>query len=316
MSGDNQSLRDYERDRKVNSYLRIEKKARFASVIEIAVFFTPISLSTPIIYNYFYVRYRYLSGETENLIEFPISILVLLSAAFMQIVYYTLTSRTIIVDIIFSIIMRRKFPLSDGSGMGSSRDFDPSVNFRRYVERSKETLKSAQRRPNTLMLIGAAVALSGLAFFMATLPINNYIDGSRLIELHSKGLISDAELNIQRDYLGELISLIPRLLMVIFIQLLAGFFLRQYRTSMEELRYYESVLRSRENQMLIYCMVKDLDIDQKKVVIDSLNGKDGKDMMKLQQGESTITVETYRLEENEFKGPIDKLIDAFANIKK
>ena len=51
-------------------------------------------------------------------------------------------------------------------------------------------------------------------------------------------------------------QLLPRLLMLIFIQVLAGFFLRQYRTSMEDFRYYDLVLRQREAQLLSYILRK------------------------------------------------------------
>ena len=47
--------------------------------------------------------------------------------------------------------------------------------------------------------------------------------------------------------------------MLAFVQVLAGFFLRQYKLAMDELRYYEAVLRHRESQMLAYLIRGDTD---------------------------------------------------------
>lgn len=318
MSNENETVSEFEKKRKLSFFLRLDKAAKLLSTAEILLFFVPTAFLIVEIYEYISRRELILSGRVELIPQLPLSVLIFPSVAFLQLVYFTLTGKSILVDIAFSIIIRKKFASNDGIGQGSNQDFYPSNNFRKYVERSKDTLKSAQRRPNTLMLIGAVVAVSGLIFFVATLPEFSKVSALELkiSELEAGSAGSERTLESQINVVEEIIKLLPRLLMLIFIQLLAGFFLRQYRTSMEEVRYYEAILRSREDQMLVYCMVKDLGEEKKKIIIDSLSGKDGRDIMKLQQGESTITIETYRADENEFKGPIEKLIDVFISSKK
>jgi hypothetical protein len=65
--------------------------------------------------------------------------------------------------------------------------------------------------------------------------------------------------DLKGDFWVSSIQLLPRLLMLIFIQILAGFFLRQYRSSIKDFRYYKSVLRDRERQYISYTLRKSLD---------------------------------------------------------
>jgi hypothetical protein len=112
--------------------------------------------------------------------------------------------------------------------------------FQEYLHRSRAAASMAQRRPNALLFIGTIIALLGLVFFIVTLP-----DSRFGIVLPSTG---PAEEITSHDVWSTGLRLLPRLLMLIFIQVLAGFFLRQYRASMEDFRYYESILRDREAQ--------------------------------------------------------------------
>lgn len=149
------------------------------------------------------------------------------------------------------------------------------AQFKYSIERSKVTMQSAKTKPITLIFIGTIISVIGMAFFVATLPTVESLSVDRLI----------AE--------------IPRLLMLLFIQVLAGFFLKQYRSSTEDFRYYEMSLKHRENQFLTY-LVADQIGDK------SMNGKliedllSPRDTMKLQNGETTITIETDKLAINEF----------------
>lgn len=279
-------------DEKKNGYfIDVDKRTRTASYIELT-----IVLYTSMLPIYGLYRSYVLFEDLPRGIEY----IIIPAFLFLEFVYFTLTSKAIIVDIVSGIINKLKNTENAASASDPAYDFDPAYAFKNYISRSRETLKSAQRRPNALMMVGAFTAISGLVFFVSTLP----------------GFIADSNLGSnQANLASELVDLIPRFLMLIFIQLLAGFFLRQYRTSMEEVRYYEAVLRVREDKMIAYCMVKQIGNEEIKKVADSLISGEGKDIMKLQNGESTITIETYRNDDNEFKGPIDKVIELIKGLK-
>lgn len=178
------------------------------------------------------------------------------------------------------------------------------ANFALYITRSQDAARVAQRRPNALLFVGTIVAVSGLLFFVLTLP------GSRL------GILIPENTNVTaQDFWSAGLQLLPRLLMLIFIQVLAGFFLRQYRSSMEDFRYYESVLRHREAQYLSYTLRKHL--NDKKALL-----KFSDDILKDQQfgllarGQTTASLEAQRAEANEFGSLYERFANLFARQEK
>jgi hypothetical protein len=171
------------------------------------------------------------------------------------------------------------------------------TNFATYIARSQDAARIAQRRPNALLFVGTIIAAAGLIFFVLTLP------GSRYGFLDSTpSAISDARI----DFWSSTIQLLPRLLMLIFIQVLAGFFLRQYRSAMEDFRYYESVLRHREAEYLSYSLRKKM--EDKRALL-----KFGDELLKdrvfgqLGRGQTTATLEAQKAEINEFGSIIERL---------
>jgi hypothetical protein len=168
--------------------------------------------------------------------------------------------------------------------------------FVEYMQRSTDAMDSAKRRPNALILAGTVIAFVGLVFFILTLPGSRY----GFLDVTPQGTKSTG------DFWGSAIELLPRLLMLLFIQVLAGFFLRQYRSSMEEFRYYEAVLRHREAQYLSY------------LIRDKMNNKGAimhfaDDLMKerafgtLAHGHTTTALEAQRAESNEFLSLYERL---------
>lgn len=154
-----------------------------------------------------------------------------------------------------------------------------------FLERSREAARTAQRRPNALLFVGAIVAAVGLIFFLVTLP----------------GFISATTSQIDSNELWKrLLDLIPRLLMLLFIQLLAGFFLRQYRSSMEEFRYYEAVLRYREAQFLSY-LIRSTSSDKAAIERFAKEVLDDRNFGRISNEETTLVMEAQKHETNEFK---------------
>jgi hypothetical protein len=191
----------------------------------------------------------------------------------------------------------------------SGLELDPvELEFGKYLERSRGAATTAQRRPNALLFIGTAIAVVGLAFFFITLPGFHF------------GAFSPSDLQAGQVSLQSLdvwttgLQLLPRLLMLVFIQLLAGFFLKQYRASMEDFRYYESILRNREAQYLSYVLRKHSE-DKKSLISFSKEIMEDRPLGILSKGQTTAILEAQRMERNEFASVLDVLAELVKSAK-
>jgi hypothetical protein len=170
-------------------------------------------------------------------------------------------------------------------------------DFGSYIARSQEATRIAQRRPNALLFVGTTIAAAGLIFFVLTLP------GSRYGFLDAT---TSPVTDLKADFWSSTIQLLPRLLMLVFIQVLAGFFLKQYRSSMEDFRYYESVLRHREAQYLSYTLRKKMN-DKKALLHFADDLLRDREFGQLSQGQTTAAIEAQKAEANEFSSLYERL---------
>jgi hypothetical protein len=182
--------------------------------------------------------------------------------------------------------------------------------FDAYISRSQLAAKTAQGRPNALLFIGGIVAFLGLIFFFLTLPGARYgffasVDSGQ------------AESNNHPDLWSTVIQVLPRLLMLAFIQILAGFFLRQYRAAMEDFRYYEAVLRHREAQFLAYLIRSNVDYVTPKgkgLVTFSNDLMKDREFGILRSGQTTTSLASLTAEHNEMATFYEKFADAISNM--
>jgi hypothetical protein len=165
--------------------------------------------------------------------------------------------------------------------------FDVETTFVSYLKRSEKAARTAQRRPNALLFIGTLIALVGLVFFFVTLPGRGGF--SLVLQTPTAEGHSDSE-----GFWSSGLQLVPRLLMLVFIQVLAGFFLRQYRASMEDFRYYESILRHREAQYLSYMLRRKAD-NKKAIASFALELMEDPQLGMLAKGQTTTTLEAQKL---------------------
>lgn len=181
---------------------------------------------------------------------------------------------------------------------------DPIIaEFERNLNRSRLTLASAQRSPKALLFTGTVIAAIGLAFFLLTLPSLS----STPVQVPSPDSPMLAPIDTAPDFWKGLLSITPRLFMLLFIQLLAGFFLKQYRASMEEFRYYEAILRARENQFLSFLIRKNLgDSKPMNEIMKSLLTH--KDFSILPTTAKNRVADAHKAEENDFRSLIDALV--------
>lgn len=233
---------------------------------------------------------------------------------FFEVFSYILLRKTIFVGAVLTILSRFKVNEANGDTHAAIRDVSSIAVFQDYIERSKINVESARRRPNALLFVGTVIAVSGLIFFVYTLP--DFGSSVRVVKgtLNSPSkLIGDGAANYEETIEHKLSAseifaqVIPRLSMLVFIQILAGFFLRQYRSSMEEFRYYEAILRTREEQYLSFILRKEIQDIQatKEFAAYLLNVRD---FGHLDKGKSTQVLEAQRYEVNEFVPIIQKLV--------
>ncbi|MCI0911798.1 hypothetical protein [Pseudomonas putida] len=113
---------------------------------------------------------------------------------------------------------------SDGSHAKRSRLANGTDLLFDQAENSRNLARSIYGRAGVYLLLGILVAFSGLAFFYIQTPV----------------------LNEPGQLIDKLLLLAPKFGILFFIEFVAFFFLRQYRSAMDEFRYYESIARRRE----------------------------------------------------------------------
>lgn len=164
--------------------------------------------------------------------------------------------------------------------------------FAYYAVTSRRLSQSIYSRAGVYLMVGVFVAFSGLAFF--------YSQTARLVPLTGEGV-------------SLLISLAPKFGILFFIELVAFFFLRQYRSAMDEFRYYEAIKRTREETLALI-----------RIALDSGKVFDPIELVKnesffskaglLDKGQSTEIVESRKLEKNELE-LLEKMLDVISRRK-
>jgi hypothetical protein len=175
-------------------------------------------------------------------------------------------------------------------------DFIKSLSAERLLldlaDSSKKLADGIYGRSGVYLLVGVMVAFSGLAFF--------YTQTSGSFDT--------------KDITGLMVSLAPKFGILFFIEFVAFFFLKQYRTSMDEFRYYEAIKRRREEMLALIKMGNEQSkpVDPFELVklghFFSVAGR-------LEKEETTELLEARKLEKNE-TAVLEKAIDAIAQARK
>ena len=168
----------------------------------------------------------------------------------------------ILLPIIFQLIFGRmpleilRVKLSFGRANDGERDSNeilpekPALDqhvLESLAVKSERIARSIYSRAGVYLIIGVAIAFMGLLFFYSQ-TANFFQDASGM-----------------KSFEEKLFSFLPRFGILFFIELLAFFFLRQYRSAMDEYRYYEAVQRNREELFALFVIYKnqgkELDMD-------------------------------------------------------
>lgn len=157
----------------------------------------------------------------------------------------------------------------------------------------KKIIKNSEQLSNTILNRGSLYLFLGIVFSVCGL-------GFFYMQAHN--------LNAVADVTHQLISLLPNFGVLFFIELISFFFLKQYRVTMDEFRYYEAIKRSREEILtlvkLYLAVGKESDLPNifEKISYSSQVGK-------LESGQSTELIESRKLDKNELDS-LTKIIEA------
>ena len=144
-----------------------------------------------------------------------------------------------------------------------------------YVAESREIAEGLYTRAGIYLILGVVIAFSGLFFFYTQTATTPVFANNPKAQATSSPNGSSAQPNALRssDDAVALLSarvadLLPRFGILSFIELVAFFFLRQYRSAMDEFRYFEAIKRYRQEIFALVCYVGDSGaiIDQAKLL--------------------------------------------------
>lgn len=181
--------------------------------------------------------------------------------------------------------------LSEVIERGDHANFSASELFSYYASTSRNLAQNLYGRSGVYLLVGVFVAFSGLAFFyMETLSSTAY-KGMELV-----------------------IVLAPKFGILFFIELVAFFFLRQYRSAMDEFRYYEAVKRKREETLALIQLTFEggKGAEVLELVKNGCFFSEGKFLGKDQ---TTEIIESRKLEKSELE-VLEKIIEVVSGSKK
>ena len=160
-----------------------------------------------------------------------------------------------------------------------------------YSVSSMKIAESLYSRSKVYLFIGAIIALAGVTFFY-------YRTQNQLAE---------------KEFLENLTSLAPQFGILFFIEFVAFFFLRQYRTGMDDFRYFEAIQRRREELLVLIKLIKESNrkIDPMQLLKEqNFYSSTGK----LATGETTEHLEARKLQKDEIE-LFGKLIEVVGKSK-
>ncbi|EIJ0971243.1 hypothetical protein LH716_004343 [Vibrio vulnificus] len=170
--------------------------------------------------------------------------------------------------------------------------------MQKLAKSSKEISEGLYTRAGVYLFIGVIIAFSGLAFF--------YIETAK-----SVGTNAPTETAISSS--SSLLLMAPKFGILFFIEMVAFFFLRQYREAMDEYRYYESIKRKREENLVLMQLNSENDAPMS---ISDLLEKTAfySDHKNLKAGETTEIIESRKLSSNEI-ALMEKMLATMASKK-
>lgn len=170
-----------------------------------------------------------------------------------------------------------------------------------YAKAADYHARKIYNRSGAYLLIGCLIAFAGVLYF-----------GFATAYLHPSGISDKEKFDFSKIFLE---SYLPRIGTLIFVETIAFFFLKQYRITMEDFRYYEAIKRQRENQYVTLQLLKSY--EDKPDLIDKVIDKCAfnENPNRLNKEDTTQFLEAAKLASQE-GDIIDKLVEIIKVAKK
>lgn len=172
------------------------------------------------------------------------------------------------------------------------------LNIRKELERTrnrlKEEISALSRRGNLNLLIGGVttvMAVSLLAYIVLTAQIEN------------------------GDTNAFIWHYVPRITVAIFIEVFSFFFLRLYRNSLNDIKYFQNELTNIDSKFI--ALETAMALQDKSVVADILSSLSSTERnSKLGKGESTVELEKLKVEKEGLSQLLSSAKDIIGSVKK
>jgi hypothetical protein len=174
----------------------------------------------------------------------------------------------------------------------ANRDLSKSQQAEKYIlgliSSSSELARDIYSKGSVYLLFGVLFSIGGLLFFY--------------LQIHS--------LKLDGNLTNSLLTMVPNFGVLLFLEFISFFFLKQYRASMDDFRYYEAIKRSREETLAIIKLlsIKNDDVDYFPI-LDKLNFSSS--VGKLESGQSTELIEARKYDKNEMD-VLAKIVEAIS----
>ncbi|WDR86118.1 hypothetical protein [Burkholderia ambifaria] len=114
---------------------------------------------------------------------------------------------------------------------------------RHIVTRLRREITDLRLRSNINLLIGMAITAGGLYLLWTTVAM---IDASTLL----KALASEGSESNAKFVKNFVLPIVPRVLLVVFVEIFAYFFLQLYKSGLSEIKYFQNELTNVESKLV------------------------------------------------------------------
>lgn len=157
-------------------------------------------------------------------------------------------------------------------------------------------------RSNVNLLLGMGITAGGLYLLWTTVMV---VDSSELL----KALASEGEETNSKFLKNLLLPMLPRIMLVIFVEVFAYFFLRLYKSGLAEIKYFQNELTNVESKLI--AVEFSLLAKNQESLVTSLNSLSTTERnFILEKGQTTVELEKAK-SESELTRNVIKNIPAF-----
>ncbi len=158
-----------------------------------------------------------------------------------------------------------------------------SASSSQVVDRLRREITDLRLRSNINLLIGMSITIGGLYLLWSTVAI---VDASQLL----KSLASEGDESNSRFLKNLFIPIAPRILLVIFVEVFAYFFLRLYKEGLSDIKYFQNELTNIQSKII--ALEFSLVSENKKSLNSSIEmlSKTERNFI-LQKGQTTVELE-------------------------